>query len=171
METEIINKVANSGLVSLDLEEYYHPGERVVYDLKDNLFQGLILREKDFREFLKNHDWSIYQNKNVAIICSEDAIVPTWAYMLLAIKLEPYAHTLVFGDLAVLESKLFYEAIAHIDLETYRDARVVVKGCSKHPVPTSAYVEITRLLKPVVQSLMFGEPCSTVPLYKRPRTL
>lgn len=169
MENEIINKVANSGLVSLDLEEYYHPGERVVYDIKDNLFQGLILREKDFREFLKNHDWSTYQDKNVAIVCSEDAIVPTWAYMLLAIKLEPYAHAIVFGDLAALESKLFYEAIGTIDLENFRDARVVIKGCSKHPVPTSAYVEITHLLKPVVQSLMFGEPCSTVPLYKRPR--
>lgn len=170
MQTEaIINKVANSGLVTLDLEEYYHAGERVVYDLKDNLFQGLILREKDFREFLKNHDWSVYQGQNVAIMCSEDAIVPTWAYMLLATKLEPYAHAFVFGDLAALESKLFYEAIEQINPEDYRDARVVIKGCSKLPVPTSAYVEITRRLKPVALSLMFGEPCSTVPLYKRPR--
>lgn len=166
---EIVNRVASSGLLTLDLEEYYHPGERVVYDLKDNLFQGMILREKDFREFLKNHDWSIYQNKNVAIVCSEDAIVPTWAYMLLALKLEPYAHAFVFGNLAELENKLFFEAISKIDLEPYRDARVVVKGCSKHPVPVAAYVEITRLLKPLVQSLMFGEPCSTVPLYKRPK--
>ena len=172
MQSEaIINKVANSGLVTLDLEEYYHPGERVVYDLKENLFQGLILREKDFREFLKNHDWSAYQGKNVAIVCSEDAIVPTWAYMLLAVKLEPHAHAFVFGDLTALENKLFYEALDRIDPEDFRDARVVIKGCSKHPVPTSAYVEITRCLKPVVQSLMFGEPCSTVPLYKRPRVL
>jgi hypothetical protein len=166
---EIINRVASSGLLTLDLEEYYHPGERVVYDLKDNLFQGMILREKDFREFLKNHDWSVYQNKNVAIICSEDAIVPTWAYMLLALKLEPYAHAFIFGNLAELENKLFFDAISKIDLEPYRDARVVVKGCSKHPVPVAAYVEITRLLKPLAQSLMFGEPCSTVPLYKRPK--
>mgnify|MGYP000164991501 CR=1 FL=1 len=166
---EIINKVANSGLLTLDLEEYYHPGERVVYDLKDNLFQGMILREKDFREFLKGHDWSSYQGKNVAIICSEDAIVPTWAYMLLALKLEPYAHSFVFGDLAELENKLFFDAIGRVDLEPYRNARVVVKGCSKHPVPVAAYVEITKLLKPLVQSLMFGEPCSTVPLYKRPK--
>lgn len=170
METEtIINKVVNSGLVTLDLEEHFHPGERVVYDLKDNLFQGLILREKDFREFLKGHDWSMYEGKNVAIVCSEDAIVPTWAYMLLAIKLEPYANSFVFGDLKALEDKLFFDAVATIEVEDYRDARVVIKGCSKHPVPTSAYVEITRKLKPVVQSLMFGEPCSTVPLYKRPR--
>ncbi len=170
MQTEeIINKVATSGLLTLDLEEYYHPGERVVYDLKDNLFQGLILREKDFREFLKNHDWSSYTGKNVAIMCSEDAIVPTWAYMLLALKLQPYAHSFVFGSLAELENKLFYEAIDRIDLEAYRGARVVVKGCSKHPVPVAAYVEITKALTPLVQSLMFGEPCSTVPLYKKPR--
>ena len=108
METEeIINRVATSGIVSLDLEELYHPGERIVYDIKDNLFQGMILREKDFREFLKAHDWSQYQGKNVAVICSEDAIVPTWAYMLLAIQLEPFANAVVFGDLTVLEDKLF----------------------------------------------------------------
>lgn len=166
---EIINRVASSGLISLDLEEYYHPGERVIYDLKDNLYQGMILREKDFREFIKEHDWSNYQGKNVAIVCSEDAIVPTWAYMLLATKLEPYAHTFVFGDLQALEDKLFYEALSRLDLEAFRGAKVVVKGCSKHPVPTAAYVEVTRLLKPLVQSLMFGEPCSTVPLYKRPK--
>lgn len=168
METEpIINRVANSGLVTLDLEDYYHPGERVVYDLKDNLFMGLILKEKDFREFLKAHDWSQYAGKNVALICSEDAIVPTWAYMLLTIQLQPYANTVVFGSLQDLEAKLYVDAIARINPDDYRDARVVVKGCSKVPVPTSAYVEITRILRPVVLSLLFGEPCSTVPLYKR----
>ncbi|MBC7893382.1 MAG: DUF2480 family protein [Sphingobacteriaceae bacterium] len=171
MEAEIINRVASSGLVTLDLEELYHPGERVVYDLKDNLFMGLILKEKDFREFLKIHDWTQYAGKNVAIICSEDAIVPTWAYMLLAVQLEPYAHTFIFGDLRALEEKLFLEALEHIDSETYRDARVVVKGCSKVSVPTAAYVELTRLLRPVVQSLLFGEPCSTVPLYKRAKAV
>jgi Protein of unknown function (DUF2480) len=169
MEETIINKVAKSGLVSLDLETYYHTGERVVYDLKDNLFMGLILKEKDFREFLKNHDWTQYKGKNVAIVCSEDAIVPTWAYMLLALHLSPHAHTVVFGDLAALEDKLFYDALAQINPEDFRDARVVVKGCSKFPVPASAYVEITRKLQPVVQTLMFGEPCSTVPLYKKPK--
>ncbi|WP_128545685.1 DUF2480 family protein [Larkinella soli] len=170
METEpIINRVAKSGLVTLDLEEYYHPGERVVYDLKDNLYMGLILREKDFREFLKTHDWNQYAGKNVAVTCSEDAIVPTWAYMLLTLHLQPHAHLVVFGSLQDLEEKLYFDAIARIDPEAYHDARVVVKGCSKVEVPTSAYVEITRLLQPVVQSLMFGEPCSTVPLYKRPK--
>lgn len=170
MEQElIINKVANSGLVTLDLEDLYHKGERVVYDLKENLFMGMILKEKDFREFLKNHDWTQYAGKNVAVICSEDAIIPTWAYMLLMIKLQPVANMVVFGNLTELENKLFYDAIAKINPEEYRDARVVVKGCSKVPVPTAAYMEVTRLLLPVTQSLMFGEPCSTVPLWKRPK--
>ncbi|TLU99991.1 DUF2480 family protein [Dyadobacter luticola] len=171
METEeIVNRVASSGIVSLDLEELYHPGERIVYDIKDNLWQGMILREKDFREFLKAHDWSQYQGKNISVICSEDAIVPTWAYMLLAVYLEPYANSIVFGDLNALEDKLFSDAIRTINVEEFRGKRVVVKGCSKVPVPVSAYVEISRLLKPVVQSLMFGEPCSTVPIYKKPKS-
>jgi hypothetical protein len=166
---EIINKVANSGLVTLDLEDYYHQGERVVYDLRGNLFMGMILKEKDFREFLKSHDWSQYAEKNVAITCTEDAIIPTWAYMLLTLQLVPHAHAVVFGTLNDLEEKLFFDAINRIDVETYRDVRVVVKGCSKHSVPTAAYVELTRKLQPVVQSLMFGEPCSTVPLFKKPK--
>jgi hypothetical protein len=164
---EIINRVASSSLISLDLEELYPEGERVVYDLKDNLFQGLILREKDFREFLKQHDWTAYAGKHVAIVCSEDAIVPTWAYMLLALKLTPYAQTVFYGDLEALEAHLFEKALDRLDLESYRDKRVVVKGCSKKAVPTAAYVELTRRLTPLVQSLLFGEPCSTVPLYKR----
>jgi Protein of unknown function (DUF2480) len=167
MEEElIINKVINSGLVTFDLEDLYDQSERVVYDLKDNLFMGMILKEKDFREFLKNHDWTQYAGKNVAIICSEDAIVPTWAYMLLTLKLQPVANLVVFGSLEELENKLFFDALSKVNIEEFRGARVVVKGCSKVPVPTAAYVEITRLLQPVVQSLMFGEPCSTVPLYK-----
>lgn len=164
---EIINRVAQSSLVSIDLEEYYHSGERVVYDLKDNLFQGLILREKDFREFLKQHDFSQFEGKNVALICSVDAIVPTWAYMLLAVQIEPFANMLVFGDLQALEDALFRQALSKIDVSAFEGAKIVVKGCSKYPVPVSAYVEITRLLRPKVQSLMFGEPCSTVPLYKK----
>ena len=169
IQENFVNKVANSGLISLNLEEYYHPGERVVYDIKENLFHGLMLREKDFREFIKTHDWTQYQDKNVAIICSADAIVPTWAYMLLAIQLEPYANAVVFGDLAALEDKLFSDAISKINPEEFSGKKVVVKGCSKVPVPISAYVAVTNLLKPVAQSLMFGEPCSTVPLYKKPK--
>ena len=167
METEIINKVANSGLISFDLEESFHHGERVVYDIKDNLFMGLILKEKDFREFIKNKDWTEYSGKNVAIICSEDAIVPTWAYMLLALQIEPYANMVVFGDLVDLEKKLYEVALNSMDLEQFKDQRVVVKGCSNAQIPTYVYVELTRRLKPIVKSLMFGEPCSTVPLFKK----
>ncbi|AKD02442.1 DUF2480 domain-containing protein [Pontibacter korlensis] len=169
MSEEIINRVAQSALVTLNLEELLHPGERVVYDIKDNLFQGLILREKDFRAFVKEHDWSQYEGKNVAITCSVDAIVPTWAYMLLASKLQNYANYYVFGDLEALEQALFQEAIAKIDMEEYRDAKVVVKGCGSVPVPTYAYVEAMRKLVPVASSVMYGEPCSTVPLYKKPK--
>lgn len=167
---EIINRVAQSALTTLNLEEMLHPGERVVYDIKDNLFQGLILREKDFREFVKTHDWTQYNGKNVAIICSADAIVPTWAYMLLATKLQNHAHRYVFGDLEALEHELFQEAIAALDAEFYRDAKVVVKGCGNVPVPTYAYVAIMQKLLPVASSIMYGEPCSTVPLYKRPKS-
>jgi hypothetical protein len=162
----ITNKVAQSGLISFDLANYYHKGERVVYDIKDNLFQGLMLKEKDFREFIKQHDWTQYKGKNVAIICSADAIVPTWAFMLLAIKIEPYANMLVFGDLIELENTLFRQALSAIDLNEFQDQRIVIKGCGDIPVPISAYIEITRLLRPIAKSIMFGEPCSTVPLYK-----
>lgn len=166
-EDIIINKVANSGLITLDLEQYYHSGERVVYDIAGNLFHGLILKEKDFREFLKQHDWRQYQDKNVAIICSADAIVPTWAYMLLAAQLESYAHLFVFGNLEMLESVIFQQALSKINIDEYKDNRVVIKGCSNVPVPVYAYVEIVRLLKPHVRSIMYGEPCSTVPVYKK----
>lgn len=169
MEDVIVNRVATSGLITFDLAEYYHKGERVIYDLKDNLFMGMILKEKDFREFLKIHDWTQYEGKNVAITCSEDAIVPTWAYMLLTLNLETYANCLVFGNLDDLEKKLFDEALGKVNFEEFSDKRVVVKGCGELPIPTSAYVEITRKLQPYVKSMMFGEPCSTVPLYKKPR--
>jgi Protein of unknown function (DUF2480) len=162
----IVNKVASSGIVTLNLEELYLPGERVLFDIKPLLFQELILREKDFREFVKNEDWSKYQDKFIALTCSADAIVPVWAYMLLATKLEPLAKKVVFGDLAALEDILFHEAMAKIDVNDYADARVVIKGCGDIAVPKSAYVEITTLLRPVAKSIMYGEPCSTVPLYK-----
>lgn len=170
MEKEIVNRVAASPLVTIDLEEYYHQGERVVYDLAQNLFQGMILREKDLREFVKEHDWSQYEGKNVALTCTEDAIVPTWAYMLLATKLNGIAHKVVMGSLEVLEYALYQEALSKIDLESFRDKPVVIKGCGKLPVPESAYVELTMLLNPYVKSIMYGEPCSTVPVYKKPRT-
>lgn len=167
IQENIVNKVANSGLVTLNLEDFYHKGERVVYDIVDNLFHGLMLREKDFRAFIKDHDWAQYQGKNVAITCSADAIVPTWAYMLLANKLKPYANEVVFGDLNILEAVLFTKALAKINPQDYANERVVVKGCGDIEVPVAAYVEVTNLLTPVVKSIMFGEPCSTVPVYKR----
>ncbi|MCX2741439.1 DUF2480 family protein [Pontibacter anaerobius] len=171
MSEEIVNRVAQSALVTLNLEELLHPGERLVYDIKENLFQGLILREKDFRAFVKDHDWSQYAGKNIAITCSVDAIVPTWAYMLLASKLQNHANYYVFGNLEALEQALLQEAIAKVDMEEYRDAKVVVKGCGSIPVPTYAYVEVMRKLLPVAASIMYGEPCSTVPLYKKPKNV
>jgi hypothetical protein len=166
-QEQIINRVSRSPLVTIDLETLYHPGERVVYDLKDNLYQELILREKDFRDFIGNNDWSVYKNKNVALICSTEAIVPTWAYMLLTSRLGHYAHKVVLGDLKTLEDVLFRDALSTIDVNQYADAKVVIKGCSKLPVPESAYVEITRLLLPIASSIMYGEPCSTVPIFKK----
>jgi hypothetical protein len=167
IQENIVNKVAQSGLVTLDPAVFYPTGDRVIYDIKDNLYMGLILREKDFREFVKLHDWSRYEGKNVGVTCSADAIVPAWAYMLLANRLAPYALEVVFGDEQVLETVLFVKSIAKMDIEHYRDQRIVIKGCGDIPVPVSAYVELTKKLTPVVKSLMFGEPCSTVPIYKK----
>jgi hypothetical protein len=163
----IINKVAVSGLVSFDLEEYYLKGERVLLDIKEILFQGLILREKEFREYIKNENWGKYEDKYVAVFCSTDAIVPTWAYMLLAIHLEPFAKKVVFGNLETLETILYQETLQKININDFKDTRIVIKGCGNLPVPIAAYVELTRLLRPVAKSIMYGEPCSTVPLYKQ----
>jgi len=167
MAEEIINRVNQSGLTQIDLEDLRIPGERVLIDIKEQLFQGIALRENDFREFIASHDWSIYKGKHVAVGCSEDAIIPTWAYMLLGIQLTPFASTLVFGTLADLEKTLFEQALAKINPEDFQDAKIVIKGCSKESVPMDAYLKITQLLQPVAKSLFYGEPCSTVPLYKR----
>lgn len=145
----------------------YPQGKRIAYDLKDNLFMGMILKEKDFREFLKTHDWSVYQDAYVAVHCSEDAIVPLWAYMLLAIHLEPYAKKVVYGSVEDLELSLYQDLFQAQDWSVYDQARVVVKGCADLPIPTAVYVALVSHLKPRVKSLMFGEPCSTVPLYKQ----
>lgn len=166
-EKEIINKVASSSLITFDLEEFYLPGERVLIDLKDQLFQGLILREKDLRDFVKANDWSAYQDKLVAITCSVDAVIPTWAYMLVAIALKPYAKVIEFGNLEKLEEKLFEDALEKVDWEQFRNSKMVIKGCSKVNVPPSAYVKTVAKLQPLAASLMFGEACSTVPLFKR----
>ena len=164
---EIVNRVASSSLITFDLEQFHVPGDRVVYDIKDHLFQGLILREKDFREHVKDHSWSDYQDKLVSIVCTADAVVPTWAYMLLAVALKPYAKRVFFGSVEEMEKELFHEKLLGVDWERYRGAKVVVKGCSDVHVPVSAYVETTSQLSSVAASVMYGEPCSTVPIFKR----
>jgi hypothetical protein len=169
MEEQIINKVDQSGLITIDLESYYPKGERIFFDLKDQLFQGMILREKDLREFVKNENWSRYDGSYVAIGCSADAIVPTWAFMLIATKLTGHAKKIVAGNLETLETVLYSEALSSIDPAEYMDAKVVIKGCSNLPVPASAYVALTATLLPFAKSIMYGEPCSTVPLYKKPK--
>ena len=165
---EIVNRVASSSLITIDLEDYYHQGERIVLDIKDWLFQEMILKEKDFRAYVREHDWSQYLGKNIALICSVDAIIPAWAYMLITTKLKE-ANKVVLGDLQQLEASLFQDALSQIDLEILKEAKVVVKGCGDLPVPDAAYIQITHLLAPVVSSLMYGEPCSTVPVYKAPK--
>lgn len=164
---EIVNKVASSSLISFDLEEYYPFADRVLIDIKDQLFEELILREKDFRNWLNAVDWAEYEGKYVAITCSADAIVPTWAYMLLVTKLEPFAKLVVFGGLATLENEIWNQVLQKIDFSVFQDAKLVIKGCSKHEIPVYVYGELTRILRPIASSIMYGEPCSTVPLYKR----
>ena len=171
MEKEIINKVALSGIVTINLEEFYPQGKRMLFDIKEHLFQGLILKEKDFRGFIKNEDWTKYTDAYVALTCSEDAIVPTWAYMLLTTQLAPFAKKVVFGDLEVLETVLYNEVLNKLNINAYKDIRIVIKGCGDLPVPKAAYVEITRLLRPVAKSIMYGEACSMVPLYKQPKQI
>ncbi len=164
--SEIVNKVAASGIVSIDLEEYYTEGERVTFDIKSFLYKELMLKEKEFREALKNYDWSKFKGKIVNIICSADAIVPTWAFMLVALELEPFALKVLCCTQQEVELVLFKEKLNSLRPEEYKGARVVIKGCSQKPVPLNAFVELTAMLKPYAKSIMYGEPCSTVPLYK-----
>jgi len=167
MDDIIINKVAQSALETLDLEVFYPAGEIVVFDLKDYLFMELILKEKDYRDTLKNADWSIYENKVVAITCSADAIIPLWAYMLAVTYLQPFARDILFGKKEEVLERLLLKRINQINPEDFKDKRVVVKGCGDKKIPESAFIEITKMLRPVVKSIMYGEPCSTVPIYKR----
>ena len=168
MEKEIINKVANSGLINLDLADYYPKGERVVYDIKQNLWQEFVLKEKEFRKFVKENDWSIYEGKYVALLNSADAIVPSWAYMVLTDALEPFAKEVVCGNLDSLESTIFMQSLEkNLNPEKFKDQRVIIKGCGEITIHDSAYTKAVNLLKPVVKSLMYGEACSAVPVYKR----
>lgn len=167
MSEEIVNKVAGSGIIQLDLEEIAPKGERIFYDIKNNLWQELVLKEEDFRNFIKENNWTVYQDKYIALGCSADAIIPTWAYMLLLTALKPYAKKIVFGSLDTLNAILWVEALKDLDNDSYNDKRVIVKGCSTIPVPEAAFTELTNILLPRVKSLMFGEPCSTVPVFKK----
>lgn len=167
MSEEIINKIAASGLITLDLEEYYPKEEIGVFDLKPHLFMELILKEKDFRAALQNFDWTIYQDKVVAVTCSADAIIPMWAYMLVATYLQPVAKDIIFGNEQTARQQLFIKNIAAIPAADYTDQRVVVKGCGDLPIGEFAYLEITKKLRPVAKSIMYGEPCSTVPIFKK----
>ena len=167
MSDAIVNRVTESLLTTIDLEEFYPKGDVAVFDMKDHLFMGLILKEKDFREALKNLDLEPYKDKYVALTCTADAIIPMWAYMLAATYLEPVAKDVVFGNEEFLHKTLFLKKLATINVNDYQDKRVVIKGCGDLPISETAYVEITKLLRPVVKSIMYGEPCSTVPIYKK----
>lgn len=164
---EIRNKVAESGLITLSLEDYYPAGKRMSLDIAPWLYEELILREKDFRAYLKEHDWTQYADAYVAVHCSADAIIPQWAYMLLGTYLEGIARDVVFGDQQALELILMEQSLSNVDWEQYRDQRVILKGCGDLPIPDQSYLRMATLLKPVVKSLLFGEACSTVPIYKQ----
>jgi len=167
MQDTIVNKVAESGIITLNLEDFYPKEDIVVFDLKEFLFMGLILKEKDFRAALQAIDWKQYLDKNVAVTCSADAIIPVWAYMLVASYLQPFAGEIVFGNKEMLISSLIDKNIEKINAANYTDSRVVIKGCGDIQIPASAYMTITSKLRPYVKSIMYGEPCSTVPVYKK----
>ena len=166
MAEEIINRVANSKLKTFDLEEIYPEGKRVSFDIKDWLFEEIILKEKDFRNAVKNHYWSQYKNCFVAVNCSVDAIIPSWAFMLIAAEATPYANKVVIGNLELLETVLYQELLNFVDLRDYTDCPVIIKGCAEKPIPDSAFAFLIAKLQPIAKSIMFGEACSTVPLYK-----
>ncbi|WP_340201307.1 DUF2480 family protein [Ascidiimonas sp. W6] len=167
MDKEIVNRVAQSKLVTFDLEDYYPEGKRVIIDIKDWLYEGFVLREKDFREKAKAHNWETYQNTFVALTCTSDAIIPAWAFMLLSTYLNPFAKKVVIGDLELLETTLYQEIINKLDLSELKGLSIIVKGCSHKPVPQNAYLYLLKKLQPIAKSMMYGEACSAVPLYKK----
>lgn len=167
MSEEIINRVANSKLVTFDLEDYYPEGKRVRLDIKDWLLEGFILKEKEFRNHVAEHNWEQYQDSYVALFCSTDAIVPGWAYMLVTTRLQPFAKKIIQGNLELLETSIYQELLQNLDLSKFQDKMVIIKGCSNKPVPSNAYIMLTSLLQSVAKSIMYGEACSSVPLFKR----
>lgn len=164
---EIVNRVKESGLISIDLATFKPSIEIVSIDIADVLWQRLVLKEKDFREWIKVHDWTIYKNKAVYVYCSEDAIVPTWAYMLIGSQLEAVTHNYIIGSKLDLEKRLIQKRIEIEKLDAYKDGRIIIKGCADISSPEFAMSELVRHLQPVAKSIMYGEPCSTVPVYKR----
>ena len=166
-EAIILNRVEASGLITIDLEEFYPKEPVKVFDLKDYLFRGLIIKEKEYREALKNTDWQPFENSNVAVTCSADVIIPVWAYMLAATYLQPVAKNVVLGNEQNLIETIITKNINAVNTEAFADKRIVVKGCGDVKIPDSAYLTITTLLQPFVKSIMYGEPCSTVPVYKK----
>ena len=167
MNDDIINRVTNSKLVTIDLEDYYPKGKRVLFDIKDWLFEGFVLRERDFRAHISVFDWSKYQDVYVALTCSTDAIIPGWAYMLLSIQLQPFVKKVIVGDLDSLETSIYQDIINTLDVSQFYDKPIIIKGCSNKPVPQNAYIMISNKLKPLVKSIMYGEACSSVPLFKK----
>lgn len=166
MAEEIINRVAKSKLITLDLEDFYPEGQRIVLDIKDWLFQELILKEKDFRDSIANHNWEQYQNSYVALTCSSDAIIPSWAYLLITTRLNDYAKKVIVGNLELLETVIYQEVIQQLNTSEFTNKPVIIKGCTNKPIPTSAYTLLVQKIQSVTKTIMFGEACSTVPLYK-----
>lgn len=166
MEHPIINKVANSKLITINLEDFYPLGERILFDVKDWLYKGVVLKERDFRESVNNHNWSKYKDNFVALYCSSKAIIPSWAYLLITTKLAPFTKRVVIGDLEKIETILFNQIIDNLDVSVYKDKLILIKGCSNNKIPESAYVQLIERLIPVASSIMYGEACSNVPLFK-----
>jgi len=171
VDKPLVNRVANSGLITINLEDHFPKAELVAFDLKEYLFKELILKEKDFRAALKAHDWESYKGKIVTVFCSSDAIIPIWAYMLVSSYAQPIAEEVFHGNSESYLQSAYKQIVAEMDGTQYQDKRIVIKGCSNKPVPTSAYVDLTSKLRPFAQSVMYGEPCSTVPIFKKPRKL
>ena len=167
MPDKIVNRVANSKLVSIDLEDYFPDEDRILFDIKKWLFAEQILKEKDFRKFVKDHDWKEYQNKYVALTCSSDAIIPSWAYLLITVSLSPYAKQVIIGGLAELESAIFQRIISEFPVRKYKEKLIIIKGCSNKVIPETAYSQLINKLLPFASSIMYGEACSSVPLYKK----
>ena len=166
MEKEIVNRVANSSIVTLDLEDFYPEGKRLALDISQWLLEGIVLREKDFRAYVKEHNWSQYQDCYVALGCSTDAIIPGWAYMLISLELAPYAKKNIVGSLDTLESILYASIIENLNVDAYIGKPIIIKGCTNKPIPENAFVLFSQKLQPIARSIMYGEACSAVPLFK-----